>query len=1110
MTDLPGLPEQLHLFSIMNKLRFIIRGLFFYRRTNLGILLGAALAAAVLTGALMVGDSVRYSLQQLTLSRLGGSDYVMVSAERFFQADLAERMDADGTFRSAAVLILDGVALAPEGEHRINQVQVVGVSDAFWALAPEPQGAPRMERGRCLVNRAFADRMFPSKQADAFILRVRKPGGLPMDLTLAVRDDDAWSRRLRVAGVLDAAAFGRFTLRTTQMPPPTVFLPLSWLNTELDLADRANALLVADPDGTMTATKLQEHLDRHWQLADAGLRTVSLPDGSVALMSDRVFISPAVTETIHRMSPTAQPVITYFVNRIAAGERETPYSFAAAPGPPRVPETLADDDVVINDWLARDLDVMPGDAVTISYYVVDAGSRLEETNATFTIADIVPVADVTAYDRMLTPDIPGLSDVGNCRDWDPGIPIDLARIRDVDEAYWDDYGPTPKIYLTQTAAQRLWRNRFGTVTAFRFPASQGGSDALADSLRARLRARDLGFVFHAAKAEGLAAGRNAVDFGGLFIGLSFFLIVAAILLTVLLFSFNIQYRAGETGTLRALGFRPKSVRHLLLAEGCILVTAGALVGGLLAVGYNALVLRALQTLWYDAVRTSAFQMHVRPQAIGIGVVAVVFAAAASMLWTINKQTQSTIRELQQREPDTQPGRTGFRWSLALGCIGVLVGVGLAVMAPAGRGREAMGIFFGAGSLLLLGLLALCNAGCVALAHSTRWNHRYLLVRWITPWRGRSLVCIALLALGVFLVIAVAANRRGPVRDTDDPASGTGGYRIWGQTTLPLAYDLNSEHGRSKYALALDTMDPVRFTPLRLREGDDASCLNLNRVSRPHLLGVDPTEFDRRGAFTFAQMTATVDPSNPWRILQQDLGDDVIPVVADDADIVWGLGKTVGDTLTYHDEDGREFRVKLMAGLANSILQGHLIMAESRMIERFPSQAGPRILLVETSAADERRLRHELTRKLSDLGMACVPTRQRLAEFNSVENTYLSIFMMLGGLGLLVGSSGMGIVAARGILERRSQLALMRAVGFRRCQVRRLLFAEHGILAVAGTGVGALAAFVAAIPALSTPETVPWSGVAINLLAILFGSLLWIWLAVYFALRGELIAALRDE
>lgn len=1094
----------------MNKSRLVFRSLYFYRRTNLGILLGAALAATVLTGALMVGDSVRHSLKQLTLSRLGAADFVMVSAERLFRSDLADRMNSEGTFHTTPILILDGVAVSPEGDRRINQVQVIGVDDDFWSFAPQPEAAPAMQPGVCWVNRAFADRMFSGKPTEPFILRVRKPGGLPADMTLAVRDDDVWSRRLQVGGILDASAFGHFTLRITQIPPPTVFLPLSWLHTELETEDRANVLLVSDPDGRNTVAKLQETLDRQWRLDDAGLRTVSLPDESLALMSDQVFLAQTVVDAGTRGFPTAQPVMTWFVNRITAAGRETPYSFAMAPGPPRVPETLADDEILINDWLARDLDLTAGDSVTIAYYVVDTGSRLEEASATLTVAGIVPLEDVTEIDRRLAPHIPGLSDVADCRDWRPGIPIDLERIRDKDEAYWDDYGSTPKLYLTRAAAERLWRNRFGTATALRFPASSTDPENLEAKMRSQLHARDLGFVVHAAKAEGLDAGRQAVDFGGLFVGLSFFLIAAAILLTVLLFAFNLQYRQDETGTFRALGFSPSAVRRLWLAEGMALVTLGALTGGALAVGYNALALRALGTLWIDAVRTSAFHVHVRPLSVAIGVAGVIAAAALSMLWTIRKQIRSTIRALHHHDPEDPLVKTRRRWVLILGWIAIAGALAILLSVSAGRGREAMGAFFGAGALLLFGLLMLCRAGCAMLASSSRMHRRLWGVRGLILRPGRSLACIALLALGVFLVIAVAANRHGPVRDVDHPASGTGGYRIWGQTTLPLAYDLNSERGRAKYGIERELMKDVRVTALRLREGDDASCLNLNRITRPHLLGVDPREFDRRGAFLFAQSTSAVDPDHPWRILDKDLGAEIIPVVADAADIVWGLGKSVGDTLTYHDEEGREFQLKIMAGLANSVLQGHLIMAESRMLERFPSQTGARVLLIEAPADLERRVQGELTNRLSDFGMACVPTRQRLAEFNSVENTYLSIFMMLGGMGLLVGSAGMGLVAARNILERRPQLALLRAVGFRRRQVWRLLFAEHGALAGAGIGIGAAAALVAVMPALLAPGTVPWGGMAVTLAVILSGSLLWIWLAVYFALRGELMTALREE
>jgi ABC-type antimicrobial peptide transport system permease subunit len=201
----------------------------------------------------------------------------------------------------------------------------------------------------------------------------------------------------------------------------------------------------------------------------------------------------------------------------------------------------------------------------------------------------------------------------------------------------------------------------------------------------------------------------------------------------------------------------------------------------------------------------------------------------------------------------------------------------------------------------------------------------------------------------------------------------------------------------------------------------------------------------------------------------------------------------------------------MAGLAPSIFQGHLMVSERHLLQRFPSLGGARVLLVDAPTDRAAPLERALTGRLADLGLACAPTARRLAEFNSVENTYLSIFMLLGGLGVLLGSAGLGVVAARNILERRAELAVLRAVGFRRRHLRRLVFAEHSALALAGIVAGALAAGVAVTPALLAPEVrVPWAGLALTLGAIVAGSLLWIGLAVHVAMRGPVIPALRNE
>ncbi|MBM4163950.1 MAG: FtsX-like permease family protein [Lentisphaerae bacterium] len=1100
----------------MTAIRYLLGSLRFHRRTLLGVVLGTAVAATVLIGALMVGDSVRYSLTRLTLSRLGGSDFVLVAPERFFRADLAGRLRAGSADRIAAALLLNGVALTPEGDRRVNDVQVVGVDDAFWGLAPRPAAPPRLEDGACLINGTLADRLGMKGPGDAVVLRLRKPGGLPADLTLAAREADTWSRRLGVAGVQTPDAFGHFTLKTTQNPPPTVFVPLSWLGAQLDLADRANVLLIqAGPAGAAAATPdaWQARLDACWRLDDAGLRLELLPDGGVELLSDQVFIAQAVAEAAFRTAAEIRPVITYFVNRIESNGRSTPYSFASAAGPPRVPEALADDEVLINDWLAEDLGVSPGSPLTLAYYAVDAGGRLEERTSAFTVAGIVPTADVAAADRRLAPVIPGLSDTANCRDWDPGIPIDLRGIRDQDEAYWQAYGPLPKLYLARTAAERLWSNRFGVYTALRFPRAAGDAAAVADTLRRAMRARDLGFVIQPAKAAGLAASREAVDFGQLFTGLSFFLIAAAVLLAALLFAFNVQQRADETATLRALGFLSRTLRNLRIAEGLTLAVAGTVVGGCLAAGYDAVILRALQTVWRDAVRTSAFQMHVRPGSVAIGAAVVVLAAVASMAWVIRGQMRTTPSELRRR--GTGAGtRLPTRRSLLAGA-GCLLAAGVvAGRVPAGEGQAAAGAFFASGSLVLAGLLAISHGalGLLQQAAARRApSGLRLAISGVSLRPGRSLACIALVALGVFLVSAVAANRRGTVRDPGDRTSGTGGYALWGQTTLPLTHDLNSARGRARFGLSTESAASAGFTQLRLREGDDASCLNLNRVAMPHLLGVDPAALDQRGACSFVQVADGADASHPWRLLDRDLGPDTVPAIADWAVIRWGLGKAVGDTLTYTDDAGHSFQIRLMAGLAPSIFQGHLIVAERHLLQRFPSLGGARVLLVDAPPGRVAQLERELTGRLADLGIACVPTARRLAEFNSVENTYLSIFMLLGGLGVLLGSAGLGVVAARNILERRAELAALRAIGFRRNHLQRLLFTEHGALALAGIVAGALAAGVAVTPALLSPEVrVPWSGLALTLGAIVAGSLLWIGLAVNLAMRGPVIAALRNE
>src|SRR5262249_43556638 len=158
---------------------------------------------------------------------------------------------------------------------------------------------------------------------------------------------------------------------------------------------------------------------------------------------------------------------------------------------------------------------------------------------------------------------------------------------------------------------------------------------------------------------------------------------------------------------------------------------------------------------------------------------------------------------------------------------------------------------------------------------------------------------------------------------------------------------NTRAGRDFYNLSEASMQGVSILPFRVRDGDDASCLNLNRAHSPRLLGVNPGLLAQRHAFTFAHVLRGLKASDGWNLLKRDAASagaepDVIPAIGDATSIEWALQRKLGDTIAYMDERGKPFKVRLVGGVANSILQGNLIIDEDEFVKRFPSIAGQRL------------------------------------------------------------------------------------------------------------------------------------------------------------------------
>jgi putative ABC transport system permease protein len=1093
----------------MNRLKLIIRSLSYYRRVHLWVVLGTMVSTAILVGALVVGDSIRYSLRRIVLDRLGTTHYAISSGDRFFRTRIAD--DLSGTLRTtvAPLLKTNGIAIAGAGERRINNVQVLGIDSRFGEMWDTGDVGGHLSPDEAIINDQVAARLH-LREGDEFLLRIRTLDSIPKDISWAQDSETSVAQRFTIKTVVSAEEFGRFNLRTDQTAPHTVFVSLSYLGDALGVAGSASVMLVRERQPEpLTMSDVDDAVRTWWSLADAGYTATRIPgENAVELTSERIFLDPPVVDAVQSLQENTLNIFSYFVNEIRVGDRTTPYSFVSALSD----LDSADDEVLINEWLADDLGAGPGDRITLTYYILGPSRSLVEESSDFRVKSVVPIRGIYA-DRGLMPDFPGLSDEENCRDWDPGIPIDLDRIRDADEDYWDEYHGTPKVFLPLAAAQRMWHNRFGELTAIRFGDESG--DAIMKRLSAAVDPARLGVTVRDVKAEGLLASTQSVDFAQLFLGLSFFIIVAALVLTGLLYVFNGEQRSEEIGLYRALGFTSEWIRRLMVTEALVLVVIGGIIGAVCGILYNQVVLFALKSVWRGAVGTSSIHIHLRPVTILLGFLIGCTVNIVTIRLVAGSLLKHTIADLQKGITRLST-ITGRKPTLSAGvAILCLVGVfGILTRLNMGTAHDQFALFFVGGAVLLTGGIALCNLVLVKLAgrvNASRLSLVSIGIRNNVRRRVRSLAVIGLLACGIFIVFTVGANRRDPGADTANRESGTGGFALYGTSVLPVLYDLNSDRGRDFYGLhALDPTS-VRFVPFRVRDGDDASCLNLNRVAEPQLIGVDPTELASRDAFSFVSTTDEVDPERPWEALDLNLADGVIPGIADNTVIVWGLGKTVGDTLTYLGERGNTVRIKLIGGLANSVFQGNIIIAEKAFIDNYPSTSGSSLFLVDAPLDGMEETSQVIARALQDQGLDLVAAHEVLARFSQVENTYLSIFLILGTMGLILGCIGIGIVIGRNVAERRGEFALLEAIGFEIKSIQSLILSEHMVLLCTGIVLGTMSALLATLPALlGSGANIPYTTLSILLLAVILNGGFWTFLATHVAIQKNLLPALRNE
>ena len=1122
------------------------RGLTHYWRTNLAVIAGVGVAVSVLAGAFLVGGSVRASLRDLALLRLGRVDHVVTSG-LFFREALADDLLASGALEAAAtnvvpLVALEGFATHQETGSRAGGIQVYGVDERFWAF--HGLGAGRVPApGAVLVSGGLA-RELGAVEDDTLLVRVQKPSAIPVGSLHGRRDDLGRTMRLRIQQVLATDDLGEFSFRPQQGFSRAVFVSLGRMQRDLGLDRQANTILLGTGSGDMTASAavatIETALRGQTRLEDFGVRVrvlegrgVLAVESAAGLLGDDTVAAARSAANVAGMAD--QAVLTYLANEIRFGDRLTPYSLVTALDLEALGLDAVDlgatgtepPPIVLNTWAADDLQAAPGDVVSVHYYLwEDAGALLSE-QAEFRVAAVVPLEGLAA-DRDFAPEYPGITEATNVADWDPPFPIDLDLVRPKDEDYWDEFRTAAKGFLPLPAGQDLWRSRWGQVTSLRVVPATGSAEAVAEAYRVALRSAldplAAGFVVYPARGLALEAAAGVTDFGEYFTYFSFFLVVSALLLASLFFRLGVEQRLTEIGALRALGFDQGRVRRLFWTEASVLSFVGSLLGVAGAVGYAGLIMWGLRTWWVDAVGTTLLALHVSPVALGAGLAGGMLAAVLSIAWTLRAVAAATPRALISGSVPDVAGRRGEgsratgltrRAPAALG----LAGATVLAATVFGVVDDTAG-FFGAGLLLLAALLTLAwvllgQHDRQGVAAPTVWSVSRVGLRNATARPGRSVLCITLIAFAAFIIVAVDAFHKEGGEATADPTSGTGGYPLLAETLLPIVLDLSSEDGRAELGVSAfddEVFAAAAYARFRVRPGEDTSCLNLYQAKDPRLLAPDGA-FVAEGRFGFGRTMADTEAeaANPWLLLDRVFDDGAVPAIADATSLAYALHLSVGDDFILNQDSDNPIRLRIVAALTDSIFQRELIIGEQHFVRLFPAHEGYRFFLVDAPADQTAQVTAALEDRLADYGFDVTSAPERLAAFHRVENTYLATFQTLGALGLLLGTLGLGTVLLRNVLERRRELALLRAVGFNTGHVSWIVLVENGLLLFGGLGAGTVCALVAIAPAwIERGGQFPIMSLGGLLLAVAVAGLVSSLAATIVAVRSPLLAALRSE
>lgn len=971
-----------------------------YRRFYRLVVFAVILMMAVLTGSLMLGDSVRGTLVQRVSERLGKTETIITSGTGFMSENLIHHPVQN---HAQGYLLMDGFLSVGE---KLLPVYVWGTD------------ADSLSPGEALINEPLRSKLSSANsQSSTLILHLPSHNLVPSG-SLFVTKSYATQMRVNVTGVKSVEEGGNLLLKNEQTLPLNVFVNRRYLAENVELEGKINLVLSND-------FVSEDQLATHWTPEMSGIH---LTDS--ALTCDGVFIPQDIVDRFSTVGEHTTLYFSYFVNELSSIHSPLSvlhYSFVTAVNEWQG-EPLDGKDIILSDYAAKRMNVHEGDSVRMEYFITKHLKNLDTQAQTLRVKRIVPLSSFR-HDSLLMADFSGLTHVEKCTDWDSDLPIDMSLIQKEDEDYWYAYRQTPKAIVSYEAVSADWSSAFGSATAMRFTSRPDIS----------LSPSDANVQLNHPRAQGLKAATGGVDFASLFLSLGFFIILAAVLLMKNPLLEMFTQREDEIQLYRQLGFSDKKIGLTLFREAFGVILFASPFGVIAGLLYSSLTLWLLGNVWSGATHTEGFALHIKFLTLFAGWV-IGLLICAFVLWRV---LRSQLRR-------SKPSSASFFRPLSSSLLPLtpyfllLLTIGLIAINFIWLHSIVLFVICGLLWVLTWGLFLRLSVFRSALpfvpsknSQSSTFSRSNLTWQSIRSSFRQHHLAYWTLSLGVFMVFAVGLNRP----DFSQSDQVTLGYQFYVDSRVPIQYDLNNPAVRRKLSLQY-LPDSTEFLGFLRHTQDEASCLNLNQVSTPTVLAplsVLPMEGQK------AEHLEDMESSLPWGKLESG-------VYIDQEALMWGLKKSVGDTLFYQNDRGESVPVVIAGTYPTGIFHGNAIMSPEEFRRLWPKEVGVEVLLMRSSHPDEAA--ELLSTAMSEYGLNIQTMKERMDMFFEVTETYLIIFLTLGGLGLLLGIFSLMIIVRKNLTAQATTIRQYCAMGFSEELIKKLLLRENLIVPFYAVAVGA--------------------------------------------------------